>query len=150
GIPVFIAELYIGQKSQKDAIAAFKTLHHSRTPWQAAGWLGIVSAFLILSFYSVVGGWVLDYEYMSITNAFAGKSDEEVGRVLTNLFADWPRMLSWHFLFMAMTVGIVLGGIRNGIERMIKFMMPTLFVILLLLLFWCMSLDGFWPSIHFL
>lgn len=150
GIPIFIAELYIGQKSQKNAVTAFTTLHRPGTPWQAAGWLGIVSAFLILSFYSVVGGWVLDWEFKSILNHFSGKSGDQVDAMLNELFASPIRLLFWHFIFMAMTVGIVIGGIKEGIERWVKILMPALFGILVFLFLWCTQLEGFGKAVEFL
>ncbi len=149
-VPIFIAELYIGQRSQADAVSAFEKLHHTGTPWRIAGAMGIVSSFLILSFYSVVGGWVLDFQVKSVLNQFAGKTDQEIGGMLSALFADPKSLLLWHLAFMVLTVGIVIGGISRGIERWGRILMPGLFAILIGLLVWCTSLEGFGKSIDFL
>ena len=150
GIPIFIAELYVGQKTQCDAIRSFQKLDGKGTVWQIAGWLGVVSAFLILSFYSVVGGWVLDYEFMSLGNAFAGKSSEDVGKMLDYLFANPVRQVLWHAVFMALTIGIVMGGIKGGIEKWSRILMPALLAIMAFLLVYCLFLDGFGRAISFM
>jgi len=149
-VPVFIAELYIGQKSQSDAVTSFEKLHKPKSPWRVAGAMGIISSFIILSFYSVVGGWVLDFEFKSLLNQFAGKSDGEVSGMLSELFASPSSLLFWHLIFMVMTVGIVVGGISKGIERWGRILMPALFAILIGLLIWCTRLEGFGQAIDFL
>jgi len=149
-VPIFIAELFIGQKSQADAVTSFEKLHKPKTPWRIAGAMGIISSFIILSFYSVVGGWVLDFEFKSLFNQFAGKSDTEIGGMLSELFASPLTLLMWHFVFMVMTVGIVVGGISRGIEKWGRILMPALFFILIGLLVWCTRLDGFGQAIDFL
>ena len=99
GLPVFIAELYIGQQSQRNAIQAFDVLHKKGTIWRVAGFLGVISAFMILSFYSVVGGWVLDFTTKSVLNEFIGKSDGQIRGLLTSLFKNPYQQLFWHFAF---------------------------------------------------
>ncbi len=150
GIPIFIAELYIGQQSQKDAIEAFEVLHKPKTWWRMPGWLGLVSAFLILSFYSVVGGWILDFELRSIMGEFAGAPEEQIKETLGNLFANPLRQIFFHILFMAISVAIVLKGLRDGLERWTNILMPALFVLLLALLAYSFTLDGFPQAISFL
>lgn len=150
GVPIFIAELYIGAKSQSNAVQAFEKIHHQKSRWKAIGWLGLVSAFLILSFYSVVGGWILDFEYQSITGAFLHETDDQIAESLSVLFASQGRQLFWHGIFMALTVGIVMGGVKAGLERWNKILMPGLIVLLIGLLFYSFSLDGFQQSLQFM
>lgn len=150
GVPIFIAELYIGQKGQKNAVASFEATHEKNTPWRCIGFMGLASAFIILSFYSVVGGWILDFSFKSIFNQFAGKSDEEVKGFLGALFESPWTQVGWHFVFMTGTVGIVLGGVRNGIEKWNKILMPTLFALLGVLFIYSFTLSGFSQSISFL
>lgn len=150
GIPLLIAEIYIGQKTQKNAVDAFKVLKGHNTVWQIIGWLGIVSAFLILSFYSVVGGWVLDYILKSIYGTFIGKSQNEIQILFKSLLNNPTNLLIWHTIFMGCTIGIVLLGVKKGIEKFSKILMPALFIILCFLLIWCMFLKGFTHSISFL
>ena len=150
GIPIFIAELYIGQMGQKNAVTSFEVVHRKGSPWRSIGWMGVIAAFLILSFYSVVGGWVLDFEYRSLIGEFLKESDNQISTVLGNLFSDPMRQLFWHFVFMTMTIGIVMGGVKDGLEKWNKILMPALVGLLLLLLFYSFSLSGFGESISYL
>ncbi len=150
GVPIFLAELFIGQRSQRNVVESFEVMDRPGTPWRLPGWLGLASAFLILSFYSVVGGWVLDFEYRSLMNQFAGHSDEEIKAVLGSLFASPGRQLFWHALFMGAVVSIVMRGLNAGIERWNKILMPALFVLLALLLVRALFLPGFGRALEFL
>jgi neurotransmitter:Na+ symporter, NSS family len=150
GMPILIAEIYIGRSSQKNAVQAFEELHREKTPWRLAGILGIVSAFLILSFYSVVGGWVLDFEFKSILNQFASQDDAVVKEFLGSLFASPLRLIFWHTLFMGATVYIVIGGISKGIEKWSRLLMPLLILLLGILFVRAMFLDGFGEAMTFL
>ncbi len=150
GLPILLAEVYIGQKARRNAVEAFELTHKTGTYWRVPGWLGLASAFLILSFYSVVGGWILDFEFRSIINEFGGKSANEIKGTLTSLFTNWPRQLFWHTVFMSLTVAIVLGGVKDGLERWNKILMPALLALLALLLVRVMFLPGFGQAMSFL
>lgn len=150
GVPVFIAELYIGQQGQKNAIESFEVLDRKNTPWRSAGFLGILSAFFILSFYSVVGGWVLDFEFRSLFFEFSGKSSEEISGLLSHLHASPLRQTFWHLVFLSAVSGIVLMGVSKGLERFNKILMPALMLIILGLFFYSFSLPGFSKALEFL
>lgn len=150
GLPIFVAELFIGQKAQANVVRSFELTHRPGTPWRVVGWMGLVSAFLILSFYSVVGGWVLDFIFRSATNQFAGHTDEEIKAVLGTLFSNPARQLGWHALFMAGTVAIVLQGLNAGLERWNRILMPGLFILLLALLVRAAFLPGMGAALRFL
>ncbi|MBY0369480.1 sodium-dependent transporter [bacterium] len=150
GIPVFLAELYIGRTSQRNPVQAFEQLAGRRTPWSAVGWLGLIAGFLILCFYSVVGGWVLHYLWESIQGTFHGFDPEQTKQHLGALMANPGKMIFWHALFMVATVGILLGGVSAGIERCNKIMMPGLILILLALLVRSAFLPGFGAALDFL
>jgi neurotransmitter:Na+ symporter, NSS family len=150
GLPVFIAELYIGQQSQRNAIQAFDVLHKKGTIWRVAGFLGVISAFMILSFYSVVGGWVLDFTTKSVLNEFIGKSDGQIRGLLTSLFKNPYQQLFWHFAFSTLVIGIVVRGLKGGIEKWNKILMPALLVLLVILVIRSAWLPGFSKSLDFL
>jgi len=150
GIPIFIAELYIGQQSQKNAVQAFEELTHKKSPWRFVGLLGVVGAALILSFYSVVGGWVLDFGFRALMNEFANLDQNQIKSIMTDLFQDPYEQIFWHFIFMGITVAIVMGGIKKGIERWNKILMPTLFFLLIFLLIKAVMMSGFNESLNFL
>lgn len=129
GLPLMIAELMIGRSSKKNPVGAFKVLHRSNSPWQLTGWLGVLSGFVILSFYSVVAGWAMAYIFKSMVG-FQGTADQiqsQFGALVNDPIAS----IGWHTVFMVLCMGIVIGGVQRGIERWSKILMPTLFAILL-------------------
>jgi NSS family neurotransmitter:Na+ symporter len=150
GLPIFIAELFIGRDSQCNAVTAFEELDKKSTPWRYVGFVGVLSAFMILSFYSVVGGWVVNFAFKSLTGQFAGQTDEAVKGIMSAMFADGPSQIMWHTLFMIVTISIVIGGVKGGIERANKVLMPTLLGILFLLLINAVFSEGFSESLVFL
>lgn len=150
GLPIFVSELYIGQKSQTNVVNAFHKFKGHKTKWSIIGWFGLLSAFLILSFYSVVGGWIIDYLYKSITFSFDMKTDVQVKQMMTDLFANPTKQVLLHFVFMAFTFGIVIGGVSKGIERWSKILMPMFFIILAGLLIYSFTTPGFGKAFSFL
>jgi NSS family neurotransmitter:Na+ symporter len=150
GLPILIAELYIGQKSQANAVTAFESLHKKGTNWRYVGFMGVIATILILSFYSVVGGWILDYAAKSLTNKFGGAPESEIESMLGALFGSPSIMLFWHLVFMSATVGIVMNGLNQGIEKWNKILMPALLSILVLLLIQAVMLEGFGEAVSFL
>ncbi|MGH7929443.1 MAG: sodium-dependent transporter, partial [Candidatus Binatia bacterium] len=141
GVPIMLAEFLIGRKTQRNAVGAFRTLR-PRSPWVVTGWLGVISGFAILSYYSVVGGWVLHYVYLSLTNSFAGSSPEQTTALFAGLSANSWLQIFWHMIFMLLTIVIVSRGVSSGLEIGNKIMMPLLFALLLGLLFYALQTDG--------
>jgi len=128
GLPIMIAELMIGHRSQKSAIGGFKALHQSKF-WVIAGVIGVAAAFLILSFYSIVAGWSMAY-ILKAYEGFKG-SPEEIVAQFKNLKEDPFLSIMWHTIFMGLSIGIVIKGIQKGIEKWSKILMPGLVLILL-------------------
>ncbi|MGE4578442.1 MAG: sodium-dependent transporter [Desulfuromonadales bacterium] len=133
GLPIMMAEFMIGRHTRKDAVGAFRQLEGARSFWQVAGWVSVGAAFIICSYYSVVAGWTLDYVFRAVMGSFVGVSPEEIEGMFGGLLANGPRQILWHFLFMAMCLGIVIGGVQKGIERWSKILMPVLLFLLFLL-----------------
>ena len=150
GFPIFIAEVFIGQKSQANAVKSFEVIHRPKSPFRFTGIMGIVSAFLILSFYSVVGGWILSFEFRSITGSILSLSSEQMAEQFGNLVGDPLTQIFWHSIFMILTVSIVIGGISKGIEKWSKILMPAFFLILVGMTLYAMTLDGFGQAFAFL
>jgi neurotransmitter:Na+ symporter, NSS family len=134
GLPLMLAEFMIGRRGQKNPVGAFQKLHRRGSPWQGAGWMGVASGFLILSFYSVVAGWAMAYIFKAIAG-FSG-SPEQIQEQFTQLVLSPGDSILWHTIFMVLTISIVIGGIQHGIERWSKILMPLLFCILLGLMFY--------------
>ena len=128
GLPLMIAELIIGRRAQENPVGAFQKLHREGSPWQLAGWLGVASGFVILSFYSVVAGKAVAYVFESL-QGFYGTA-EEIRAQYQTMKGSAGVSIFWHTLFMVLTVAIVAGGIRRGIERWARILMPTLLVLL--------------------
>ncbi|MCK4574006.1 MAG: sodium-dependent transporter, partial [candidate division Zixibacteria bacterium] len=132
GLPLMIAEFMIGRRAQENPVGAFQRLHRDGSPWQLVGWLGVASGFIILSFYSVIAGWALAYIGKSIIG-FAGTAEQIQGQFI-DLVGSPGKSVFWHTVFMALCIGIVIGGIQRGIERWSRILMPSLLVILLALM----------------
>lgn len=149
GIPIMLAELLIGRKTQRNCVGAFRKLRPG-SPWVLTGWLGVVSGFVILSYYAIVGGWVLHYTLLSLQNSFLGTTPEEVAAMFAALLGSPLRQVFWHTIFMLLTISIVAGGIHRGIERGNKIMMPVLFLLLCVLLVYALQTDGAKAGLDFL
>jgi NSS family neurotransmitter:Na+ symporter len=150
GVPIFIAELILGRKAQRGAVGVFASLANNSAAWKMAGWLGVASSFLIMSFYSVLAGWGLNYVLMSLTQFYKGRSAKEIAGVFDTLASSADITLFWHFLFTALTAAVVYRGIRQGIEYWSRFMTIGLLVILLSMCAYAMTLDGFWQGVRFI
>lgn len=146
GIPIMIAEFIIGRSAQKSPVGAFKELCPSRV-WPLIGWLGVLSGFIILSYYSVVGGWILRYLWESSFHFF---QQGTAAPLFAGFLANPWQQLIWHGLFMLLTMIIVRGGITTGIERWSKLLMPSLLIILLILMVNSLRYPGAAEGIQFI
>ncbi|WP_432822212.1 sodium-dependent transporter [Trichloromonas sp.] len=150
GLPIMMAELMIGRHTQRDAVGAFYHLAGKRSFWPSAGWISVGAAFIICSYYSVVAGWTLDYVFRAVTGSFTGQPAEAIEGMFGSLVGDGTRQLIWHFIFVALCLGIVIGGVQKGIERWSKILMPILFCLLFLLFMNGMLSKGAWDGISFM
>lgn len=146
-LPVQLAEFYIGRTGGKNAIDSFKTLAPgSQWPW--VGRMGVAACFVLLSFYSVVGGWVLNYVVHALSGEIHAGADFEAlfGATIAN---PWS-VLFYQGLFMLMTVWVVKGGISDGIEKANRYLMPALFVLFVVLAVRSLTLPGAMQGVAFL
>ena len=151
GIPVFIGELLIGRKTQRAAIGAFTVLSKNKSDvWKIGGWLGVISSFLIMSFYSVIAGWGMCYIFMSLCRFYEGLTSMGIAQVFTTLSQSGDISLLWSFLFTLWTMVIVFSGVRKGIEFWSKFMTRALLFILLALALYNLTLSGFNDALKYL
>lgn len=149
-LPIFFAESVIGRRSGTDTFGAMKKLAPG-TPWKWAGLLTILSPLLILSYYSVVGGWSVQFLFKALSFNITGdvSESEVVGYFSRFISSTWQPILS-HTLFMAMVAGIVLGGIKNGIERFSKVVMPVLLGLILFIVVYSLTLPGSMAGVKYL
>ena len=147
GVPLLMAESMLGRRGQASPIGTMKTLAgEARVTqwWQVVGYIGIFGSFLILSFYSVVAGWILEYTWNTVQGV-TGNTKAYFTETFSALLANPGRLIFWHSVFMLINALVVLGGVTSGIERANKIMMPSLFLILLMLVgygAWAADLPG--------
>jgi neurotransmitter:Na+ symporter, NSS family len=149
GLPVMLSELLIGRKARRNAFGSFKRLA-PKSFWYVTGFLGVIAAYLILSFYGVVAGWSLHYATEAIQGHLSNKSPEEFESMFFNFIALPIKPVFWQLLFMLITAIIVLLGIKNGIERFSKILMPILVLILIVLVIRSVTLPGAGKGLAFL
>ncbi|WP_282016409.1 sodium-dependent transporter [Marinifilum flexuosum] len=146
GLPVMLSELLIGRKAQKNAFGSFRKLA-PESMWSLVGLMGVVAAFLILAFYSTISGWTLEYLYQAISNGFA---HGDTKAMFDNFKQGTFRPLMWQMIFMLLTAWIVFSGVKNGIEKYAKILMPLLFVLILAMCVRSLSLPGSSAGLDFL
>ncbi|HOF55594.1 MAG TPA: sodium-dependent transporter [Prolixibacteraceae bacterium] len=149
GIPVMLSEFVIGRSARKNPYGAFKKLAPGK-PWYLVGLMGVTAAFMILAFYTTVAGWTLEYLYQSVTNGFVNKDGAQLSLMFSEFRSDTLRPLFWFLIFMGMTAGIIVLGVRKGIEKSTVIMMPLLFVILVILGIRSLTLPGSLDGLRFL
>lgn len=152
GFPLLMAEILIGRRGRGNPVSAMLNVAEETgaSPWWGlVGWIGIVGALLILAFYSVVAGWILEYLAAAI-GGLRLENAEQAGNTFKALLANPERLMAWHTVFMVLTVGVVARGVVSGIERANRIMMPGLFLILVLLTVWG-GIAGDWRQAwHFM
>jgi len=148
-VPIFYAESVIGRRSRSNAYGALRKLAPG-TRWHWAGILTILSPLLILSYYSVVGGWSVQYLFKSLSFDFTTAAPEAVsGFFGTFISSTWQPLLS-HTVFLAMVAGIVLGGVKKGIEKFSNIAMPVLFILIVALIVYSLTLPGSAKGVSYL
>ena len=143
GLPILLGELVIGRNTQLSPVGAFNKLA-DKSNWKWVGFLGVASAFVILSFYGVVGGWTLRYTFYSLFGGFeslSGNADAS-GEVFNSFISTSINPIFWQLLFMSFCIGIIIKGVKSGIEEGAKIMMPLIIVILGVLVVRGLTLDG--------
>lgn len=148
GLPILLSEFIIGRGSQKDAIRAYSSFGTKRT-WRYIGILGMITCFILLSFYSVIGGWILIYMFETITGLLSGLSENEYGVLFETISANPYAAVFAQFIFMVVTILVVAKGVEKGIERTSKVMMPALFVAFVILIVRSLTLDNIGEGLSF-
>lgn len=152
GLPIMIAEVLLGQMTQKSPVGAFGAIAGPMSLWKGVGFLGVVAGFVILSYYSVVAGWAMHYVYLSASGTFANVPADQlegVGAHFGALYASPGLNVFWHTIFMILTVGIVVLGVQRGVELAARIMMPALFLMLAALVVYATQMEGFARAVDF-
>lgn len=153
GIPIMMAEVLIGKHGRQSPINAMRDVARvssASKSWVLLGWLGAIAGFLILSYYSVIAGWALAYILRLGGGDYENATAETINDSFSQLQADPGEMIIWHSLFMLFTIIIVAHGVQRGLERAVRFLMPMLFLLLLILLGYALSIGSFSEGLEFL
>lgn len=149
GLPIMIAEFTIGRRSKACTGGAYETLAPG-TAWKWVGYAGVLTGFLILGYYSVVAGWTLEYVWQAVTGGLSGKTSDEYVTMFQDFSQQPFRPLLWLFVFMFATHFVIVKGVKDGIEKSSKIMMPLLFILVILLAGCSVMLPGAEKGVKFL
>ncbi len=153
GIPIMIAETLLGRRSRQNPIDTMVTLADEAGAdknWHYLGWMGVIAGFLILSYYSVIAGWASAYALKAFIGSFFAADATAIKGLFDDLIASPVQMAFWHSLFMLATMLIVVRGVNSGLEKAVRFLMPSLFVMLILLVAYAMTTGSYDQGINFL
>lgn len=152
GLPIMVAEIMLGRRGRQSPINTMRDLAAEAGAsrfWSWLGWLGVIAGFLILSYYSVIAGWAMAYVVRVASGVFEGATADGVSNIFGQFIADPEKLLAWHSLFMIVTMLVVARGVK-GLERTVKFLMPALLAILILLVGYAMEQGAFEQAVSFL
>jgi len=141
-LPLMIGEFVIGRRGGMGAVGSIaKVARESGASglWSGVGAWGVLTGFLILSFYSVIGGWTVAYIPQALSNAFQDQSPQDIGAQFSRMLADPVGLTFHHAIFMALTAVVVARGVSEGIERAVTVLMPLMFAILIGLVFYAFA-----------
>jgi NSS family neurotransmitter:Na+ symporter len=153
GLPILMAEVMLGRRGRQSPINTMKALANDENKsqvWQIIGWMGMLIGFLILSFYSVIAGWTLAYIIRTASGVFVGADPAVVASTFSELISDPERLLAWHTIFMMMVIIVVARGVKSGLEQAVRYLMPTLFLLLLVMVGYAMTTEKFMEGLRYL
>ena len=149
-LPIFLAEIIVGRRSRCNARDAMGTLAPGRGFWKHVGILAVLIPIIINSYYCVIGGWSLDYMVKSMTPGFFNASPEEVSEVFSSFISSPWEPVAMHLIFLGVSVLVVAGGVKTGIEKFSKIILPVLFVLVIIIAVYSMSLPGAMAGVSYL
>lgn len=153
GIPLLIAEVLIGRHgrlSPVNSLARLARKAHASHLWPLAGAVGMVAGLIILSFYSVIGGWALAYVVRTASGLFVDVTAEGAANIFQGLIRDPERLLAWHTLFILMTALVAVRGVRSGLEQAVRLLVPALIILLLVVVGYNLNSGHFMQALDFL
>ncbi|MDQ1362151.1 MAG: neurotransmitter:Na+ symporter, family [Pseudomonadota bacterium] len=153
GIPILMAESMLGRRGRQSPIntmAALAAEEGGAKVWAWLGWMGVLAGFLILSYYSVIAGWALAYVFRAASGLFTGLDAESINNIFGSFVSDPERTLAWHSIFMVMTMVVVARGVQHGLEKSVRYMMPALFIVLIVLVLYAATTGYFSYGLRFM
>jgi NSS family neurotransmitter:Na+ symporter len=152
-IPILIAEIMLGRRGKQSpphSVAIIAREEGRSKRWAIIGWLGMLSAYLIMTYYSVIAGWAMSYMFKAGRGKFEGQDADAISTQFSSLLADPAQLTLWHAIFMAITMIILIRGLRKGIERTVQILMPLLFVLLLVMVAYAAVEGDMAAGLHFM
>lgn len=153
GIPIMMAEIMLGRRGRQSPINTMTSLAReegANQVWSIVGWSGVLAGFFILSYYSVIAGWALAYVMRAAGGVFNGIDTAGAQTIFNDLVGDPERLLAWHTLFMLMSMVVVARGVRAGLEKAVTYLMPALFILLIVMVGYAMNTGYFSQGLEFL
>ncbi len=153
GIPIMMAEVFIGRNGRHNPIASFRLVAErnlASPAWRISAIVGMLAAFIILSFYSMIGGWAASYIGHAASGDFVGGTADSVGDMFGGLLGSPSKLLLWHTIFMALVILVVSRGLKGGLERAVTILMPALFILLLMVVGYATTTGHFGEAVSFL
>ncbi|HVL78083.1 MAG TPA: sodium-dependent transporter [Sphingomicrobium sp.] len=166
GAPLLLSETIIGRHGQRNAVSSTVFLAHQSNAsggWAALAWFGMLASFMVLTFYSVVAGWVLYFigataadwfgalfSGRPFAGAFADGTVEEIQALMPTLFGDPLRLLAMHFIFASLTIFVVARGVNQGIEKAATWLMPAFFILLVIITLYSVFTGDLAAAVSFL
>jgi len=153
GIPIMMAEILLGRRGRKSPVNTMHTLAAEEglnSNWYLLGWLGVIAGFIILSYYSVIAGWTIAFIFKTGMGDFIGSNADQTTAIFSELISNPVILLFWHTIFMFLTIYVVSRGVKSGLEQAVKFLMPALFILLLIMVAYAMSTEKFFDGLSYL
>ncbi len=153
GMPVMMSEILIGRRGRRNPIATMALLgaeEGKSANWKFIGAMGVLAGILILSYYSVIGGWTLSYVFKSAVGVFADATADKVTAVRDGFVASWSTVALFHTVFMGLNIFVVARGVERGLEQAVRFLVPALLLLMLLLLGYSISTGYFDEGLAFM
>ena len=150
GLPVLTMELAVGRASKKSAVLAYKTLEKPKSKWHIHGWVAIIGCYMLMMYYTTVSGWMVTYFYKFVKGEFQpGMTAEQAGNVFSNLLASPGQMAFWMILTVVLGFFVCSRGLQNGLEKISKYMMSALLLLIVVLAIHSATLSGAAEGIKF-
>ena len=153
GIPIMMAEILLGRRGRKSPVNTMRALAAEEglnSNWYLLGWLGVIAGFIILSYYSVIAGWTIAFIFKTGMGDFIGSNADQTTAIFSELISNPVVLLFWHSIFMFLTIYVVSRGVKSGLEQAVKFLMPALFILLLIMVAYAMSTEKFFDGLSYL
>ena len=149
GIPAMVCEFTIGRGSKRSVALAFDQIEPEGTSWHNMKYIGIFGCYLLMMFYTMVGGWMMYYCFKSLRGDFAGTSPEAITQAFSNMLVDYPTMIFWTVLICIIGFAVCIFGLQAGVEKVSKIMMTALLVVMVVLAIHSVFLEGAGAGIRF-